>query len=335
MRKNVLLSIQQYLNNVGFLMLLISATFGISLTCGDVFFPSQLPVLLPSKTNKLVDVVENVREQVIRMDYDRTRDSLCVQVNDYCLSFDDLALVISYEGTPFHIYRRDVIDLRIHKDTPFKYVEQLFNKLRPLDRRLILFRTNTIDAAGETTGVKFLLPPADPVYFASIENQEKEMQYLLPPSVNPKTYYWSLLFDRTKGSRFHVGISEMGILFYNKQYDLSQDVLFIRLKKDLLNLKIQEVDPCIWLDIDQEVSVQHFLETYVTLRNVYEQIWDEFSLQQHGKKHKELESKEDQRLIMYSFPFNLIWMSKKEYQFLKGLEAKNQLNAFIAEHTEK
>lgn len=333
MKINSLLRTQQYLNNVGLLVILISSAFCISIGCGDAFFPSKMPVLAPSKVNKLVVLGEKEHRQIVKMDYDSVRDSLCLQINDYCLSFDEgnLGLVLNYNGTPHY---RDIIDFRVHKDTPFKYVEQLFNKLRLLDKRLLLFRTNTIGEAGGTTGVKFLLPSVDPLYFASIEYQDIKMEYL-PPPIYSKKYYWSLLLDTVKVPPLHVGVDERERLFYNKQQYLSQEDLFISLKKDLLDLKSREADICIWLDVDQDVSIQHFLATYVTIRNVYEDIWDESSLAHYGNKLQDLETKENQRSIRASFPFKLLWMSKGEYQFFKVLKERNQLNAFLVEHIEK
>ena len=82
MKRNSLLRIQQHLNNIGFLMVLISSTFCLSLGCGDAFFPSQIPILSPSQANGFVDFRENERHQIIKMDYHSVLDSFCLEVNE-------------------------------------------------------------------------------------------------------------------------------------------------------------------------------------------------------------------------------------------------------------
>lgn len=330
MKINSLLRIQQYFNHIGLLIVIISSVCCLSLGSGDIILLSKIPILPLSETNELIEFKKNECHQIVSINYNADKDTCTLQVNDCDISLYDLSLFLSYEGPPYRSRnRRYVIDFIVNKETPFKYVEKVFNELRRLDKRLILFRTTIIGEVGGATGVKILLPPADHLYFAAIE--KKGISYLLPPVANLKMFYWKDIFDTTKVS-LHIRVNEKGVLFYNNQKELSPKDLFARLKKDVLSFKSKK-NICTWLQIDENASVQRYLEVYVTIKNVYKEIWDEFSLDYYGKPMGELE-KEKRKLVRRSIPFSLLWMSKEEYQFLKKLKKKNQLDAFILESKE-
>jgi hypothetical protein len=330
MKRNNLLRAQQHINYVGFIMLIVSSSLCLSFGCGDAFFPSQLPSLSISSVNKVITFKSNEYPQLIKMDYHRKKDSLCLQLNDQCISLTEgnLGLFLHY-GSFSSYNRRDVIDLRVQKELPYKYIEQLFNKLRPLDRRLILLRTNTIGETGGSTGVKLLLPPVNEVYYAAVE--PLSIDYLLPPLVSTDHVYWSQLFDKT-ARPFHVKVNQVGALFYKDKNCLGQEVLSTKLRNDILHAQAQKKDICIWFEISPEATAQQFIETYVTIKNIYEDLWNQRSLKLYGKKIANLKSKEHKSAIRRALPFHLLWLSNKEYQFLKNLEKKGNLETFISEH---
>jgi hypothetical protein len=215
MKKNNLLKVQQYISYVGFLLVLVTSTLCLSFGCGDAFFPSQMPILPISKVNKSVVFEEKEYQQFIKMDYHSDKDSLCLKINDQCMLLDDinyiynLGLFLSYPGTSSQ--RRSIIDLRIQKDIPYKYVEKLLNNLRLFNNRKILLRTNTVGEAGGTTGVNILLPPPDEVYFAALHKQGLE-HFLLPPISGDK-FYWSPFFNTNKVRPIHIRMNQAGTLF--------------------------------------------------------------------------------------------------------------------------
>ena len=330
MKRNNLLRTQQFINYVGFLMLIVSSSLCLSFGCGDTFFPSQLPSLPVSKVNQVVTFTKNQYPQVIRMDYHPKKDSFCLQVYDQCLSLPEghLSLFLSHEGIPQY-HRSYVIDLSVQKELPYKYMEELFNRLRPLDRRLIVLRTNAIDKPGGDTGVKLLLPPADEVYFAAVE--QPFSPYSLPSLVKMDHFYWFQLFDKT-ALPFHVKVNQVGALFYNDKNCLSQEALSIKLKTDILHAQAEKKDVCIWFEISPEASAQQFIETYATIKNIYKDLWDQRSLKLYGKHMDDLKVREDRSAIRRALPFHLLWLSNKEYQFLKNLEEAGELETYISDY---
>lgn len=313
MKKNDLLKIQQYINHVGFILVLISSTLFYSVASGDAFFPSQMPILPLSSANQLVVANENEYLNLIKMDYHSENDSLCVQANDQCISLDDnsLGIFLDFGHSPSK-RKQDIIDLRVQKDIPYKYVKKLFDNLRFFNCRKILLRTNAINEIGGITGVKIFLPP--------FIDQILEKQYAgsyIPQIVIEKKHKKNI-------RPIHIHVNQSGALFYNDKECLSQENLHTNLKNEILDFQSKNKEIYIWFEIDEAANLQQFLETYTTIRLIYNNLWDEISLMRYGKKMTNLNNEEQKGDVRRSLPFNLVWMDSNEYQFFENSKGKRK-----------
>ncbi len=124
-------------------------------------------------------------------------------------------------------------------------------------------------------------------------------------------YFTSL----SKVKKAIIELKDDGSILLN-QKDITLSQLKSEIKSFILNSKPKNI---IFLDSDLNTPFESFLETYVSIRLVYEEIWNEEGLKKHGRSYSALDYR-DRREIRRQIPYIFHPRSNNEKIYVEHIE---------------